>query len=293
MKRGLILTNAYYFPDSVAFQVGRISEELLKLGVFSDIKRNDEFRMSADGNIRGNLGEYDFIVYLDKDKYISEMLERRGFRLFNRHDAIRKCDDKMRTFIALSGLGIPMPKTVPGLLCFDEKAELPKDFANKLERELGYPMIVKTVYGSLGKGVFMARDRAELLALAERLKLTPHLFQQCVSESLGSDVRVTVVGGKAIAAMRRRSDKDFRSNIGLGAVGEKIDLDDRIKSTAEKAASALGLDYCGLDILTGKDGIFLCEVNSNAFFKGTESVTGVNVAQAYARHICSEIYKNI
>jgi len=50
------------------------------------------------------------------------------------------------------------------------------------------------------------------------------------------------------------------------------------------------LDYCGVDVLPDKDGYLLCEVNSNAFFDGIESVTGINVARAYAEYIFNEIY---
>ena len=94
-----------------------------------------------------------------------------------------------------------------------------------------------------------------------------------------------VIGGKSVAAMERVAQEgEFRSNVELGGKGRVITLSETYAETAEKAAQVLGLDYCGVDILETENGL-ICEVNSNAFFEGIESVTGVNVARAYAKHI--------
>lgn len=292
MKRAVILINAYSRLKSSLNQSQRLKAELEKRGVKSDILPNDFFAAAIEGNgIVSRLSGYDFCVYLDKDKYISHMLERAGMRLFNSADAIEKCDDKMTTYIELSGHKIPMPKTLPGLLCYDEGEPVKKSALDIAERELGYPMIVKACYGSLGKGVYKADGRTELEGICAQLKCQPHLFQKYISESRGRDMRVIVVGGRCVAAMVRSSDSDFRSNIELGGHGTAIDPPEEIKDIVLRAAAALGLDYCGADVLFGKDGYLLCEVNSNAFFGGIESVTKVNVGGLYADHMCRQIYE--
>ena len=295
MKKGLVLINAYLKLQSQFSQAERIAQELRALGVDTEIRRNDGFFAFVDGwDIRRNLLEkYDFCVYLDKDKYVSEMLEKTGLRLFNTHSAIRDCDDKMQTFIALSGNGIKMPKTLSGLLCYEPTERVRADTLALVEREIGYPVIVKESFGSLGKGVYMAQTREELCALAEKLKCRPHLFQETVRSSVGKDVRVIVVGGKALCAMLRQSETDFRSNIELGGKGYPYLLDENMRNLCEKIAKILRLDYCGIDVLLGEQGEpIVCEVNSNAFFGGIEGVTGVNVAKAYAEHIYSSTYGN-
>ena len=78
---------------------------------------------------------------------------------------------------------------------------------------------------------------------------------------------------------------EFRSNIELGGVGSAIELTSEIAQAAEECARVLGLEYCGVDLLQTAQGLTVCEVNSNAFFEGIESATGVNVAQLYAKHI--------
>lgn len=285
--KGVILTNAYKDIPQTRSQCVRLKEELEKLHVSIDIMRNDFFaaNITSGGEIASKLSGYDFCIYLDKDKYISYMLEKAGIRLFNSARAIELCDDKMTTALALSNSGIPMPKTLPGLLCYDEGAPLNEQALRIVEEELGYPVIVKSSFGSMGTGVFKAENFEELKGAASALKMQPHLFQQYIAESAGRDIRVIVIGGKAVAAMERISGGDFRSNIAMGGRGLKIDMPVQVKEMAEKAAALLNLDYCGADILFGKDGFYLCEVNSNAFFDGIEAATGVNIAKLYANHI--------
>ena len=285
--KGVILTNAYKDIPQTRSQCVRIKEELEKLHVSIDIMRNDFFaaNITSGGEIASKLSGYDFCIYLDKDKYISYMLEKAGIRLFNSARAIELCDDKMTTALALSNSGIPMPKTLPGLLCYDEGAPLNEQALRNVEEELGYPVIVKSSFGSMGTGVFKAENFEELKGAASALKMQPHLFQQYIAESAGRDIRVIVIGGKAVAAMERISGGDFRSNIAIGGRGLKIDMPVQVKEMAEKAAALLNLDYCGADILFGKEGFYLCEVNSNAFFDGIEAATGVNIAKLYANHI--------
>ena len=293
MKKALILINAYMTAQSQFTQVNRIREELENLGVNVDILRNDGFFAYVDGqNIALNLPkDYDFCVYLDKDKYMSEMLEKSGVKLFNCHAAVRDCDDKMQTYLTLCNHGVPMIKTLAGLLCYQPTEEVKEQTLCKIEQTLGYPVIVKESFGSLGKGVYMARTREELRSLCETLKCKPHLFQQTVQTSVGRDVRVIVIGGKFICAMLRQSDGDFRSNIELGGKGSAYTPSQEIIALCERVADILLLDYCGIDVLFGEEGKpMICEVNSNAFFGGMEKTTGVNVAKAYAEHMYYTVY---
>ena len=292
MKKAVILINAYMQLSSQFSQANRIQEELQALGVQTDILRNDGFFARIEkGEIALKLPQnYDFCVYLDKDKYISEMLEKSGVKLFNCHTAIRDCDDKMQTYITLSGKGVPMVKTLSGLLCYSPGEQVKEETLYKLENALGYPIIVKESFGSLGKGVYMAKNRHELRELAQRLKCSPHLFQQTVQTSVGRDIRVILVGGKYLCAMLRQSSGDFRSNIELGGSATAYTPSQEVIEVCEKTAKILGLDYCGIDILFGENGPLVCEVNSNAFFGGMENATGVNVAKAYAKHMYQTVY---
>ncbi len=294
MKRALILINAFSKLVSAFNQPIRLKEEFSKLGVEVDIKKNSmNTAMITNSGVESLLEPYDFVVYLDKDKYTSALLERTGIRLFNTHEAILVCDDKMDTHIRLAGYGINMPDTIPGLLCYNEDASLQEAMQRieLIEARLGYPCVIKESYGSLGAKVYCADNREELLKIMEKVKCKAHLFQKMIAASRGRDVRVIVIGGKALCGMQRVSQTDFRSNVELGGVSEAIEVPGAFMEISEKVAKALKLDYCGIDILYGEAGEpIVCEVNSNAFFGAMESVTGVNVAAAYAKYIYENIY---
>ncbi len=279
MKQGFIVVNAYTSSEHELNQPRRLKEELTALGVRTDIVKNSPKLLERAG---------DFCVYLDKDKYMAYLLERK-FRLFNRAKSIEICDDKMLTYLALSGF--PQPKTVSSLLCYTE-GKAPSGELLDAAESLGYPLVVKECFGSLGKQVYLVNNREELFALSSQLLNKPYLYQEFIKESAGRDLRVIVVGGKAIAAMKRTSQTDFRSNAELGGKGEAMLVDEGAANLCEAVAERLGLDYCGIDLLYGTKGYLVCEVNSNAFFGTLERVTKINVAAAYARHICREVYKN-
>lgn len=290
--KGLILTNAYVNTGDIAFQPERLKEEFEKLGVLVDVLPNDFFPVYIEnGNISHSLHGYDFCVFLDKDKYVLRAIEKCNIPIYNAYQPITVCDDKMLTFLELANNGIPMPKTLPGLLCFDSKAEVDEKTVEKIIASLGLPVIVKECFGSLGKGVYLAKDKNELLEICQRVKCKPHLFQEFISSSYGKDVRVIVIGGEVVGGILRVSSGDFRSNISSGGHGEKFELDKEMKDLAVKVASILNLKYCGMDFLIDSNGKpLVCEVNSNAFFKGFEKVTGINVAKKYATYILNDLH---
>ncbi len=290
-KKGLILVNAYSSLTTALNQSTRLKEEFLNYGVQVDIVKNGEFCTIIENNsFKTDYDKYDFCVYLDKDKYVSEILEKKGIRLFNNHNAIRLCDDKMRTYIALCENGVDIVDTIPGALCYTQDARIDEEKVKRIGDKLGYPVIVKHNYGSLGQGVFKADNLKELLSLASKVKLVPHLFQKMVKSSYGKDIRVIVIGGKVFASMLRSADNDFRSNIELGGIGKSVQINEETVNLCEKTSKILNLDYCGIDVLIGENNKpIICEVNSNAFFGGIEKVTHKNVAKRYVEHILNSI----
>jgi RimK family alpha-L-glutamate ligase len=292
-QKGLIVVNTYEVFPSVEHMVSRLKEEFAKLGISFDVLSSGELPLwvSEDGKIQHGDLPYDFAIYLDKDPYVASMLEDAGLRLFNKADAIRLCDDKMLTYLSLSDKGIRMPKTIPGPLRYSKKDS--DVFLKRIEASFSFPIVVKENYGSLGRNVYLVQNKTELKELENRLSYSPRLYQELIASSFGVDNRIIVIGGRAIAWMKRKSDNgDFRSNIALGGHGEGVNLPQNYIMMAENCAKILGLDYAGIDILNGPEGEpILCEVNSNAFIKGIEEVTGINVAKAYADYIWREVYQ--
>ena len=290
MKRGIIVINAFDASPAYLYQSARLKEEFDLLGADVTIYKNDDFGLSTDENgIRLTFKDVDFAIYLDKDKYLLEALTLSGIKVFNTREAIENCDDKVLTYLALAKANIPTPATYPAPLCYKPGSTVPKAALYRIATELSFPIIVKESFGSLGKGVYLAKDEKELETLANRLIDRPHLFQKFVSTSYGKDVRVIVIGGEVVGGMIRQSENDFRSNVAAGGRAEKYGLSDEIKEIALKAHKALGLDYSGVDILFGENGKpIVCEVNSNAFFRSFEAVTHINVARKYAEYVLSK-----
>lgn len=290
--KGLIVINGYPSGEKFIRQAERIANELRLLGAETDVWKNGAVYagVSGEGEVFAHLPDkYNFAVYLDKDKYLGQALEKTGLRLFNSAHAVETCDDKMTTYLALVGSGVPVVESISAPLCYTPNALPSEEFLQEISDRLGFPLVVKKSYGSFGAGVRLARDMAELAAISKEFLYTPHFYQRYVAEASGKDVRVIVIGGKAVAAMERvAKEGEFRSNIELGGIGRAIALPKAYASTAEKAAKALGLDYCGVDLLQTERGAVVCEVNSNAFFEGLEKATGVNVARLYAEYIVAE-----
>ena len=281
MKKCAIIVNGFYTNPSIEHQVASLKRELEARGVVCTVVKGNELLAHVEDCNAVTWLDVDFAVYLDKDVHTARLLERSGIRLFNSASAIELCDDKMLTYIALTGKGVRMPKTVSSPVMYRPVSE-DGTFLNRVEQEIGYPTVVKEVFGSMGYGVHLAVNRDELDALRQRFKLVPHLYQQFIGRG-GEDKRVILVGGEVVACMLRKNYGDFRSNIEHGGKGYVTELTDEEKDIATAAARELGLDYCGVDILTGLDGKpYFCEANSNAFFRGIEAVTGVSVAGKYA-----------
>lgn len=291
--KGIVLLNAYTKSAGANRQASRIAEELNALGVQTEMRLNGAFDADIFSSRVRLAQKPDFVVYLDKDKYLSRLWEKEGVRLFNSADGVEVCDDKMLTYIAMANGGVEIPDTLPAPLCYYPDARVREEYCRVVEERLGYPLVVKKSFGSWGMDVNLIQNFAELTKIAEEYKLFPHLYQKYIAAKRGEDTRVLVIGGKAVAAMRRRNDGDFRSNIELGGRGYPAEITKSYREISERAARLLSLDYCGIDLLEGEDGRpIVCEVNSNAFFNEAEKVTGVNIAGAYAAHIAREMKKN-
>ena len=202
--------------------------------------------------------------------------ERLGVPLLNNSAAIEVTKDKLHAAQVFAEHHLPTPKTM-----------LVKDPVNPslVAREIGFPCVVKIFAGSYGKGVYLcnnSREFRDFIEFAHGIKSDEAIIvQEFIKSRPGEDVRVIVVGGKALGAMKRSSkDGSFKANITRGGVGENYPLNPRIEEIAIKTTNALGLDVAGIDLLFDGDDYKLCEANSSPGFKGFEKYTGINVARA-------------
>jgi len=289
-NKGLIVINGYTLIPSIGYCTQRLVEEFSKANIGIDVVKTTDLKILFDSNEIITINKsYDFCIFLDKDFYISTMLEKSGLKVFNSSRSIEICDDKMKTYIALFNKGIKMPKTISGPLNYSGQYSM--DFIHTIESQLSYPIIIKENFGSQGSKVYMANNQSELINIEKNITAVPRLFQETIKESWGKDYRLIIIGNKYVAGMLRKSNNgDFRSNINLGGSGEPIDMPKEYIELAQEVSKLLGLDYCGIDLLETKEGPVLCEVNSNAFFKKAEEVTNINIAKKYVDYIVSKVY---
>ena len=202
-----------------------------------------------------------------------------GVPCLNGAVAIARSRDKLRAMQLLTKKDIDVPITV----C----ARTPKDLDLMLELVGGTPVIVKLQQGTQGIGVMIAETRQAVSSLLETLWGMGQeiIVQQYIAESKGRDVRALVVGDRVVGAVRRKARKgEFRANIHRGGEGRPIRLSEAFAQTAVKAAKVLGLEVAGVDLLEGKDGPLVMELNSSPGFEGLERATGKDIAGAIVDH---------
>lgn len=193
--------------------------------------------------------------------------------------AIARSRDKLRSLQLLSKAGVGIPKTV-----FSRETAAVDDLID----HLGVPMIIKLASGTQGNGVVLAETRkaAKSVIQAFYVNDTSFLMQEYIAEAEGADIRAFIVGNQIVASMKRQSlDDDFRSNIHQGGMGTPVKLTDQEKRVALKAARAMGLTICGVDMITSSRGPLILEVNSAPGLEGIESVTGRDIATKIIEYV--------
>ena len=289
MLKGLLVVNAFLRTtkfDDIYYTFLASAKEC---GIFLSVSTNAELSCVIDSEAF-NPAAYDFVLFWDKDIHLASLLEQRGLPVFNSAQSILCCDDKALTYLTLKNTEIPMPRTILAPKTFPAVGYPILDFVDEAAEALGFPLVVKECFGSFGQQVYLLHDLESLRAKVSQLGGTPFLFQALVTESYGTDVRINVVGERIAASLLRRSvDGDFRSNLSRGGAMEAYTPTAEEAALALNATRALGLHFAGVDVLLGKDGPILCEVNSNAHFKTTLACTGVNMATEILRHIESVV----
>jgi ribosomal protein S6--L-glutamate ligase len=188
--------------------------------------------------------------------------------------AIVRSRDKLRSMQLLAKAGVGIPKTV-----FAREAA---DLDVVLEQVGGAPVIIKVARGTHGNGVVLAETRKAAKAVMQAFYVegVSFIVQEFVAESAGVDIRAFVVNGKVVASMMRQSlDDDFRSNLHQGASGIPVRLTVEERKTAQRAAKAMGLPVCGVDMMRSERGPLVLEVNSSPGFT-VEKITNTDVASA-------------
>ncbi|MFC1810345.1 RimK family alpha-L-glutamate ligase [Patescibacteria group bacterium] len=280
--------------DHKAYGNKRIKDEALKMGYkfkFLDPLKF-ELVIGTDGKESLYYNEKslkipDVFIPRHNTTYFAHMItryyEQSDAFVLNTSFARQIAKDKLLALQFLAQNSIPIPKTI--------LAKFPLNISF-IEKHLSYPLVVKKTEGSQGKGIILSDNRDQLEDLIELLEATVDnaklnlILQEFISEKKGKDIRVFVIGGRAIGAMLRTGKEgDFKANYSSGGTVESFKLTPEVEWLAVESARILGLDLAGVDILFGKEGYKICEVNASPGFQGFEKANGINVAKEILNYL--------
>ena len=276
-------------PTAEAYEVRRFMSEGRKMGVDVEVYKPEQFDLLVTDEDRDTIlidgvpvPLPDFLLprtYVIDTGYFAlaviRQLERLGVYVYNSSTTIEAVADKMHTHQILAESDLPTPMTMLG--------KFPVDY-DLVENTLGFPVVVKTLLGVNGSGVFLIENRDAFADLMELIRETqPNIlliFQKFVAASKGRDLRLFVVDGKVVASMERRAKGDnFKANYTQGATVEEFVPDEEAVRLAIETAEALDIQIAGVDLLFTDGGYTICEANTFPGFKGIESCCDVNIPQ--------------
>ncbi|MFJ6618266.1 RimK family alpha-L-glutamate ligase [Kitasatospora sp. NPDC091335] len=206
-------------------------------------------------------------------EYAARCLDAAGVEVVNSPDATEVCGDKWRTTLAFLTAGVPTPRTALGLT--------PQATLEALD-SIGYPALIKPLVGSWGRLVVPLADRATAEAVLEYVAALPgpqsHLgYVQELIDKPDRDIRVIVVGGEVLGAVYR-SGEALRTNVALGGQTRPCEATAEITKLSLAAASSVGADIAGVDLIEDRDGrLLVLEVNHRVEFSGFQSALGDRV----------------
>jgi gamma-F420-2:alpha-L-glutamate ligase len=296
--KGILLYKVNQFElNETHYETHRFIEEAEKMGIEIEVlsparfeifvNQDEAYSIFLDGK---PLERPDFVIPRmgSGTTYFALALIRQFERLnipcINGSIAIEMVKDKLYSQQVLAYKKLPVPKTM--LMKFPVDIDLIKE-------QFGFPLVVKTLSGSLGRGVFMLDNQRQMedwIRIVELANVNMNIIvQEMIADSKGRDLRVFVVGGRVVGCMMRiAKEDDFRANYSAGGSVESYPITPIIEEIALKAADVLGLDVAGVDLLFDGDGFKICEVNSSPMFKGLESCSQVNIPHVIFNYLQKE-----
>lgn len=224
-----------------------------------------------------DLGELDFVIPRIPRTYawfgykVLKLLEGKVYMPIDPLSVIIS-HNKFLTLLALKEAGLPVPDTFMAVS---------RQTVEGLLDNMDYPVVMKLLYGSLGRGVMFADSKQSAMSFMDALeRFKEPIFLEEFIPNPGEDIRVFVLGGQVLGAEKRVAKSDERrTNIGIGGTGKPAKIDLKTKDISIKASNVLGMDITGIDVIRGPKGPVLIEANVNVHFEGLTKVLGMNVAK--------------
>jgi RimK family alpha-L-glutamate ligase len=285
--------------SEVDYENKRLIETFTKKNITSKVVEPSGFDIIVNKNIKNSILYNGQLVELPKVVLVRtgaetnnfmlavlRQLDKAGIICINEADAVETASDKLKTSQILSQHNISIPNTM--------MVKHPVDSIIVKDR-IGFPCVVKVITGTQGVGVYLCEKRRDFNKLMEFIHNVgiskTLLLQEYMGSNPGEDLRVLVIGGKVIGAMKRIGPKgDFRANISNGGTGKKFKITPEIDFIARETARILNLHIAGIDLLFDNDGFVVCEANSAPGFKGFEKYCGIDIAELIVEYIDYKLF---
>jgi len=213
--------------------------------------------------------------------YITRWLEGMGVPAISPHQTVHTCGDKLMTTAALEEADVPSPRT---RLAFTPSAAL-----DAIEA-MGYPVVLKPLFGSWGRLLARVNDRDAAEAILEHKKTLggyQHsiVYIQEYVEKPGRDIRSFVVGDETICAIYRASEH-WITNTARGGEASNCPVTPEIDALSRAAAKAVGGGFVAIDLFETSDGrLMVNEVNHTPEFRNSIDTTGVDIPAKVIDHL--------
>ncbi|MFD4572821.1 RimK family alpha-L-glutamate ligase [Streptomyces sp. NPDC058417] len=269
--------------DRIAWEERELIRTGAGLGLQLEWVNDESLTLGAEG--LPALREYDAVLLRSRSYtrggLIAALAEAAGARVVNSSRAIHLCENKPLLRAELRRAGVPVP---------DFRLALSRKDFRQAVGELGTPLVLKPVYGGMGKRVTLVRDADLADSVYDYVEDLGHAFEQaCLVEPYvgdGTSVRCLVVGTEIVGAAEFASGgTDWRNNAALGNTSRAVAHDPDVRKTVDGVVAELGPGIYGIDLFRTPDGPLVNEVNHAPAFRGVASATGADIAAAVARHL--------
>lgn len=280
MKKKLsgYLITRYSTPGSV-YAFNRLLEEAKKLDIdLMEIGVADCTIINGKVYFKGSLlPERDFAIVRYYIPAFTEGLCKQAKKVYNNTESIVKFRNKFNQLNYINSDHFKHPKSILGSASTDFEF---------LSRKLDTPFVAKGLESYGGQQIFLIRNIFDYDSLRFHFdNAKEFLFQKFISESKGEDIRIFAIKGETVAAMKRISDGDFRSNHSLGGTSVKVDITDELKEIGRDVYKQTGVDFLGVELLEGEDGLYFCEINTVPGFESLDVTNEVNIARLMLEEI--------
>ena len=274
MKKKLsgYLISKYSYPGKV-YSFNRFLEEAKGLNIdLKEIGVADCTIINGKVYFKGELlPERDFAIVRYYVPAFTEALCKLVKRQYNNTEIIARFRNKYNQITSIKSDHFKQPKSILGSASTDYEF---------LKSKLGLPFIAKGLESYGGQQIFLIRNVFDFDSLKFHFNdAKEFLYQHFISESRGEDIRIFVVKGGTMAAMRRISDGDFRSNHSLGGSSQRVEITEQLRNIGKDIYEQTGIDFVGVELLQGEDGLYFCEVNTVPGFESLDLTNEINLAK--------------